>query len=199
MEERLNTLTHSIGAGLGIGALCCLIARSSTPRATAAFTIYGVSQILLYLSSALTHLFSDVEPVHAKIRVIDQVSVYFLIAGTYTPVALLILEAPQSMIMIILIWSLALVGIIGKTTIYRGKHLFTDLLYLPMGWMVVFFLPQVLKLAPEGFLPLLISGAVCYTTGVYFYATKKIPYAHVIWHLFVLGGSISFFLAFLTI
>ena len=151
---------------------------------------------MLYLSSAATHQFTDRPAFHRVARIFDQCGVYLLIAGTYTPVALLVLPGTSGYVMLISIWTLALAGLLLKGVFVQGKHLVTDLLYLPMGWMLLFFLRPLRDHSPEGFGLYVLFGGLFYTVGILFYLSKKIPYSHVIWHLFVLCGSISFFAAY---
>ena len=196
-EEHLNASSHGFGLLLGVAGLGLLMA-NTVLRSTAgiAFLIYGTMQVLLYLTSTATHLLTDRPVIHRVVRVLDQSAVYLFIAGTYTPVALLILPTPWQGVMLLLIWLLALMGVIMKSTFLTGKHLLSDLLYLPMGWMVILFLKPLITYAPEGFLPWVFAGGIAYSVGVIFYAAERIPYNHLIWHLFVLAGSGCFFTGF---
>ena len=197
-EERLNSLSHGIGVILGIAALVILESRADvSTRRGIAFLIYGLSQITLYLTSTATHLLTGKPKVHAVVRVLDQCAVYLLIAGTYTPIAMLVLPHPSRWQMLLLIWIMAVAGIIMKSIFLSKVHLLSDLLYVPMGWMVVFFLNPLRKFAPEGLLFWIFAGGITYSVGMIFYAVNKIPYHHLIWHLFVLGGSACFFTGFL--
>ncbi len=199
-EERLNAFTHSVGTGLAIAALTVLVIQAKEHGGRlypAAFLVYGISQILLFLFSALTHLFADLPEIHRRLRVVDQISVYLLIAGTYTPITLIAMQGHGGNALFMLIWGLAFLGILSKLFLFRRKNLFSDLLYVPMGWMILFFLPTALELFPSGLIISILTGGALYTFGVIFYVSKKIPCSHVIWHLFVLAGSITFFRSFL--
>jgi len=200
IEEKLNALTHNIGAGLSIGGLVFLLYLTGQADGTViqyvSFTLYGTFQILLYLSSGLTHLFTDKPSIHGVIRVIDQTSIYLLIAGTYTPVALIALQGGWGWTIFGVIWSMAILGIVFKLVIGKKKHILSDLFYLPMGWTIIVAIKPMMNTAPRGLLLWVAIGAGCYTVGVIFYLLKKMPYAHVLWHLFVLGGGISFYLGF---
>jgi hemolysin III len=200
VEEKLNSLTHGVGAGMSIAGLIFLIVltgmRQGTDIQYAAFGIYGAFQILLYLSSTLTHIFTDRPRLHAPLRVLDQAAVYLLIAGTYTPVALLAMPLPWNWIVFSLIWAMAVAGILMKTVFFRGKNTASDLLYLPMGWLIVIALRPLRETAPDGFLMWMMLGGALYTGGIVFYLLKRLPYSHVIWHLFVLAGGICFYLGF---
>lgn len=197
-KERMNSLSHGIGIILGIIALIVLeIKAGSSTYAQIAFLIYGIAQIILYLTSTATHLLTGKPKYHAIVRVLDQSAVYLLIAGTYTPIAMLVLPNPFKWQMLIIIWTLAIAGIIMKSVFLAKVHLLSDLLYLPMGWMIVFFLNPLREFSPKGLLFWILAGGITYSVGMIFYAVEKIPHHHLIWHLFVLGGSACFFIGFL--
>jgi hemolysin III len=199
IEEIFNSLTHAIGAGLaiaGLTALMMLTEMNPSPWKYASFIVYGVSQILLYLSSALVHSFASLPRIRYYLRIVDQSFVYLLIAGTYTPVTLLVMRGPWGWTVFGIIWAFALIGIILKSTIYRSHHIITDLLYVPMGWTIIIAIRPLLQMAPEGFLFWMLMGAISYTGGVVFYAWRKLPFSHTLWHLCVIGGSVSFFMGF---
>lgn len=200
VEQKLNSVTHGIGAGMSIVGMIVLLvlgSRAGDPWMITSFAVYGSFQIFLYLSSALTHAFHDMPKVHNVLRVLDQAAVYLLIAGTYTPVALIVLRGGWGWSMFGIEWGLAAAGIIMKTLIFRGKHIASDLLYLPMGWLILFFIGPLSALVPAGLLMWIFIGGGCYSIGILFYIIKKIPLGHVIWHLFVLAGGICFFLGFI--
>lgn len=199
IEEIFNSITHAIGAGLAIAGLTALIMLTNedpTPWKYASFIVYGVSQILLYMSSALVHSFASLPHIRYYLRIVDQSFVYLLIAGTYTPVTLLLLRGTWGWVVFGVIWTFALIGIILKSTVFRTHHIITDLLYIPMGWTVLIALRPLLEVAPAGFLYWMLAGAVCYTGGVAFYAWRRLPFSHTLWHLCVIGGSVSFFMGF---
>ena len=182
---------------VGMILLIILGLRTGNPWITTSLTIYGSFQILLYLSSTLTHVFHDMPKTHSVFRVLDQASVYLLIAGTYTPVALIVLRGSGGWLMFGLEWGIAVAGILMKSLIFRKPHIVSDILYLPMGWLIVLFAGPVSALASEGLVMWIFIGGACYSIGIIFYVIKKIPLGHVIWHLFVLAGGISFYLGFL--
>ncbi|MDC7238315.1 MAG: hemolysin III family protein [Sphaerochaetaceae bacterium] len=193
----MNSLSHGIGVIFGIAALVVLESRSKNSNERLAFLIYGISQIILYLTSTATHLLTGKPKIHAVVRVLDQSAVYLLIAGTYTPIAMLVLPNPYKWQLLSLIWAMAGAGIIMKSVFLAKEHLLSDLLYLPMGWMVLLFLNPLQKFSPKGLLFWIFAGGITYSGGIIFYAVKKIEYHHLIWHLFVLGGSACFFIGFL--
>jgi len=199
-EEKLNAFTHSVGAGLSIGGLVFLLylttAGGGTPLHYFSFTLYGSFQIILYLSSGLTHLFTDNPRVHGVLRMVDQASVYLLIAGTYTPVSLLALGGTWGWSLFGVIWVMAVMGILVKLLLGKRTHILSDVFYLPMGWTIIIAAKPLWQGAPRGMILWLLIGGACYTLGIIFYFLKKMPYSHVLWHLFVLGGSISFYIGF---
>lgn len=199
IEEIFNSITHAIGAGLAIAGLTALIMLTNldpSPWKYASFIVYGVSQILLYLSSAFVHSFAALPRVRYYLRIVDQSFVYLLIAGTYTPVTLLAMRGPWGWTVFSIIWFFAAVGIILKSTVFKTHHIITDLLYIPMGWTIVVAIRPLLRLAPTGFLVWCLIGGLFYTGGVVFYAWKRLPFSHTLWHLCVIGGSVSFFMGF---
>ena len=198
IEQKLNALTHAVGAGLSIAAVIVLLSRAEGLLLRTTLAVYGGTQILLYLTSALTHLFYDMPRIYRGLRVVDQAAVYLLIAGTYTPVALVGLGGRPGLIVLGLEWGMALGGIALKTLVFRTPHLASDMLYLPMGWMILLVLRPLAARVSSGFLVWALAGGICYTVGVVFYAVKRIPLGHVAWHLWVLAGGTSFFIAFLN-
>ena len=200
VEEKLNSITHGIGTGLSIAGLIILLIltaqRNGRPLAFVSYSLYGAFQIVLYLASTLTHQFSDMPGPGKAFRIMDQASVYLLIAGTYTPAVLLGLGGAWGWSLFGVIWALALAGILMKTVFLRGTHLASDLLYLPMGWLIVIAARPMAQTMPPGFIRWMFIGGACYTVGIVFYIAKKLPFSHLIWHLFVLGGGISFFMGF---
>ena len=198
-EEIANSVTHGIGVLLGIAALVLLIVfaaiRGGGPVHVIAAIVYGVSIILEYLASTLYHA---IHAPRAKrvLRTIDHSCIYLLIAGSYTPFLLITLVDEGGIPMFVIIWLLALAGIgfemIGRQ---RQPRWVTILIYLIMGWLVVFRLPQLVAALHPIALILLVVGGVCYTVGTVFYLMKRIRYMHSVWHLWVLAGSVFQFMA----
>ena len=191
-EERLNSLSHGIGALLGIVGLIFLITYSNSTLEIVSVSIYGISVIVLFLASTLYHAVQN-EHQRYYFRIVDHISIYLLIAGTYTPVTLITLSGSKGWLLFGLVWGIAAFGTILKI-FFTGKfEIISTLLYLVMGWLIVFdFSYLVAHMATNGLL-LLFSGGLFYTVGIVFYAIHKIPYNHVIWHLFVLAGAICHF------
>ncbi len=190
-EEQLNTLTHSIGAVLGIAGLILLIIYYDAASDHGLFSVmvYGISIIILFLASSFYHA---VRKPRTKnfLRVVDHMSIYLLIAGTYTPVLLLILNDSRGWPLFWFIWGIAAMGIILKLFFTGRYEMFSTLLYLVMGWMIVFDFTALIEQMPSGGLIFLIAGGLSYTLGIVFYIFERIPFNHVIWHLFVLGGAV---------
>jgi hemolysin III len=196
-EEKLNALTHAIGAILGIVALVLLIVYNTNKANYSLFSVivYGVSIIILFSASTLYHSVKDERKKH-YFRIIDHISIYLLIAGTYTPVLLITLNASLGWTLFYIVWGIAAFGIILKL-FFTGKfEVFSTLLYLVMGWLIIFDFSNLSKLFGDGVL-FLFAGGLAYTVGIVFYAIHRIPYHHVIWHLFVLAGAVfHFFMIF---
>lgn len=198
-EEVFSSITHGIGALLSMAALVILVAFASVQGDAwkiVSFSIYGFTLFFLYMSSTLYHSVFH-EKTKQVFRVFDHVSIYLLIAGSYTPIALVAMEGHWRWIIFGLIWSIAITGIILKVmNISKAKKLSTAL-YVAMGWLVIVAIKPILAMVPAGLLVWLVIGGLLYTFGVIFYVNKKIPYNHGIWHLFVLGGSMAHFFGIL--
>jgi len=199
VEEIFNSLTHAIGAGLAIAGLIALMiitGEDPSPWKYVGFSIYGATQIMLYLSSALMHSFAPLPRVRYYLRAFDQAFIYLLIAGTYTPVTLIAIRGAWGWTVFGIVWGLAVLGIILKTVIITTPHLATDLLYVPMGWLIVIAARPLMEAVPTPFVLWAIAGGLAYTVGVAFYAWERLPFNHTIWHFFVIAGSVCFYVAF---
>lgn len=200
-EEKLNALSHLIGVLFGVVALILLIVLNTNKSTWSLFsvTIYGISIIVLFTASTLYHSVSNTRKKHF-FRILDHISIYLLIAGTYTPVLLILLHASLGWILFWIVWGIASFGIILKL-FFTGKfELFSTILYLVMGWLIVFDYSNLSKIMDANGIYLLFAGGLAYTVGIIFYAIEKIPFNHVIWHLFVLAGAIfHFFMIFLFV
>jgi hemolysin III len=198
-EEIANSITHGIGALLSVVGLIVLIAYSVTTRdpvRIVASVVYGVSLVLEYTASTLYHALPQPRAKHV-FKILDHSGIYLLIAGSYTPFLLVTLEGAGGWWMAAGIWTLALIGIVVEGFwAYRPKWLSASV-YLLMGWLAIFAIkPMVANLPPAG-VWLLVAGGVAYTIGTPFYVLKKVPYFHMVWHLWVLAGSILHFFAVL--
>ena len=196
-KENLNAQTHALGALLGIVALILLIIYDTHKTAYSLFSVivYGISIIILFTASTLYHSVKSERKKH-YFRIIDHISIYLLIAGTYTPVLLISLNESLGWTLFYVVWGIAAVGIILKLFFTGRYEVFSTLLYLVMGWLIIFDFSNLSNIFGEGIL-FLFAGGMAYTVGIVFYAIHRIPYNHVIWHLFVLAGAVfHFFMIF---
>lgn len=190
LEEQLNTISHAIGAVLGIaGLILLIILQDGKEWSLFSVLFYGISIIILFSASALYHAAKS-ERLKHRYRIFDHISIYILIAGTYTPVSLLLLADSKGWLLFWLVWSIAALGVFLKLFFTGRFELLSVALYLVMGWLIVFDYSTLSERIAENGLTLLFSGGLFYTLGIIFYAIEKIPYNHFIWHLFVLGGAI---------
>ena len=191
-EEKLNAFSHALGAILGVMGCYFLLQHNSNKSvyAQSSIVIYSISFVLLFLASTLYHSVSDPD-LKRKFRIIDHISIYLLIAGTYTPVALITLQNSNGWLMFYVVWGIAALGIVLKI-FFTGKfEVLSLLLYLAMGWLIVIDFQNLMVHTTERGVRLLFLGGAFYTLGTVFYAWRSIPYNHFIWHLFVLGGAFS--------
>lgn len=194
-EEKLNAWTHGVGAILGVVGLALLISygEHKTDWSLMSVIIYGVSIIVLFSASTIYHSVSGEKQKH-YFRIIDHISIYLLIAGTYTPVTLIALHNSLGWPLFWTVWAIAGFGLILKL-FFTGKfETISTLLYLLMGWLIIFDFNNLSELIGPNGLILFVAGGAFYTLGIIFYAVHRIPYNHVIWHLFVLGGAICHYL-----
>ena len=198
-EELAHSITHGIGAALSIAGLVLLVTLAAI-RGDAwhvvGCSMFGATLVFLYTASTLYH--SITHPGAKKVlRVFDHAAIFLLIAGTYTPFTLVTLRGGWGWTLFVIVWGLALVGIIYKITATNRFRFLSVLLYLGMGWLVLIAIKPMVTSMPRPGLILLLAGGLCYTLGVIFYAWKRLPYGHAVWHLFVLAGSICHFFAVL--
>ena len=194
-EEIANAITHGIGVLLSVAALVLLIVSSSLHGDAwhvVSFTIFGFTMLLLYTSSTLVHSFPEGRAKYV-FEILDHGSIYLFIAGTYTPFLLVTIRSPLAWVLFGIIWGVAISGVVFKVFFVK-KFLFTStLIYVLMGWMIVFFWGSLTQNLPHEGILLLIIGGVCYTLGSIFYVWRGFPFHHAVWHLFVLAGSICHF------
>ncbi|MED3728205.1 hemolysin III family protein [Priestia filamentosa] len=198
-EEIANAITHGIGTILSIVGLTLLIVFSvqfGDVWHVVSFTVYGTTMLLLYTSSTLVHSFP-----HGRVKdlfeIFDHSSIYLFIAGTYTPFLFVIIQGTVGWTLFGVVWGLAVAGIVFKIFFVKRFVLVSTLLYIAMGWLIVLaWDPLASSLAGPG-LNLLVVGGVLYTIGSIFYVWRGFPYHHAIWHIFVLGGTITHYLAIL--
>ena len=190
-EEWFNVLTHGTGALLSVFALIALVYFSAirgTRMQLTASIIFGISLFTLYTASTIYHAMTRLRW-KRLFQTVDHLCIYLLIAGTYTPVALLGLKGTWGWIIFTLIWALAAIGFVFKLSPLRNREKASLLLYLVMGWLIIIALKPLIQAMPTEPLLLLLAGGLSYTMGVYFFVKGNVPYYHTIWHLFVLAGS----------
>lgn len=197
--ERFNSISHLVGAVLALSGTAVLVSLAGVAGEAiriVSFSVYGLTLFLMYLFSTLYHSLRG----RAKqvFKVLDHHAIYLLIAGTYTPVCLVGLGGASGWWLFGAIWGLALLGIVIDTLRGKGGHVLSVVIYLFMGWLILFALdPIIAALPPMGF-RLLVAGGIFYTVGVIFYVLGQVwRWLHGIWHLFVLAGSISHYFAIL--
>jgi hemolysin III len=189
-EEYWNTGTHALGILLGIVGAFLLISKGAGLDALGrtALWVYSASIVLLFSASTIYHAVADPR-IKKKLRILDHISIYFLIAGTYTPVALITLRDSSGWTLFWAVWGMAAFGTILKLFFTGRFEIFSLLLYLLMGWLIVIDIGNLMGHLDRRGETLLIAGGAFYTLGILFYAIRKIPFNHMIWHFFVLGGA----------
>ncbi|WDH95922.1 hemolysin III family protein [Paenibacillus urinalis] len=196
-EEVANAITHGIGALLSVAALVLLIIAASvngTAWHVVSFTVYGVSMLLLYISSTFVHALKDGR---AKdlFEIFDHSSIYLFIAGTYTPFLLVAIRGTLGWTLFGIIWGIALFGVAFKAFFTKRFLFMSTLFYIAMGWLIIIAWAPLTAAIPSGGIALLVAGGLCYTLGTIFYVWRGFPFHHAIWHLFVLAGSVLHFFA----
>jgi hemolysin III len=192
-EEIANSITHGLGALFGLAALIAMlyvaIVGSRSVILIISLGVYGTSLFLLYLASTLYHALAKTRAGRV-FQVLDHSSIYLLIAGTYTPFCLVAVKGWQGMALFVVEWALAITGIALESVWVKRPRWATVVVYIAMGWLAIFVIqPIVSSMQPAGIV-LLVAGGLAYTLGVIFYAMRRVPYMHAVWHLFVLAGSL---------
>lgn len=200
-EEIANSITHGIGALLSVAGLVIMIVLAAT-RGTAwhvvSFTIFGVSSIMLYTMSTLYHAFPWPR-VKRVFKVLDHSSIFFLIAGTYTPFCLTVLRPTVGWWVFGLIWGMAALGISLKPFLVGKLRVISTLAYVGMGWVIVLAWKSLVVAAPAEAITYLVWGGIAYTAGAGFYIIKNTVWSHPVWHLFVGAGTLLHFFAVLAL
>ncbi|MEZ4750216.1 MAG: hemolysin III family protein [Bdellovibrionota bacterium] len=191
-EELANAISHGVGACLSVAALAVLVAYAEDGWRVLAFSIYGGSLVLLFLASTFYHSFHDPR-IKRILKIVDHSAIFILIAGTYTPLMLVTMRGFWGWVIFTVIWSLAAYGVVLKLFSRIRSPGLSLALYLGMGWLAVIVIRPLMQQLPMGGIWWLVAGGLCYTVGTIFYASKKMPYSHAIWHLFVLAGSACHF------
>ena len=196
-EEKFNVISHAIGLVLSIVALVLLVVYSSiygSARHIVSFSIYGASLIVLYSSSTLYHYVQSPKLRH-RLNIFDHSAIYVLIAGTYTPFTLVVLNGWVGWTIFGVSWGLAIAGIILKF-FFTGKYdKISTFAYVLMGWLIILAIKPLVSNLPFEGLMWLLAGGIFYTIGAILYSIKKLKYNHAIFHIFVLLGSFSHFIA----
>lgn len=196
-EEVANALTHGLGAvaALAAGAvLTTLVALHGDGWQLAGTIVFCAALLLLYVASTLYHAIPH--PVaKARLKVFDHCAIYVLIAGTYTPFTLIGLRGAWGWSLFAVIWTLAVAGVVFKLFFTGRFKLLSTLIYIAMGWLVLVAIVPMTRALDAWALGWLFAGGLAYTAGTFFYMSRRIPYAHTIWHSFVIGGSTCHFLA----
>lgn len=199
-EEIWSSIIHGIGIALSIAALVILVSFSAVNGdvwAVVSTAIFGTSMIILYTSSTLYHAITDVN-IKKKLKKLDHISIYYLIAGSYTPFLLVSMRGATGWTVFGIVWGLAIIGTFLKLFSQgSGTKAWSIGLYLGMGWMILLVSKTLFKELPTIGLVFLALGGLFYTLGVFFYVWKSKKYTHAIWHLFVLVGTIMHFFAVL--
>ena len=199
--ERFNSISHLVGASLALvggAVLVTMAAMDGEAVRIVSYSIYATTLFLLYLSSTLYHSFPG--PVKNVFRVLDHQAIYLLIAGTYTPYALVALKGSLGWWMFGIIWGLACVGVILDALRRTGPRVASLLLYLLMGWFCVFALDSFVSALSPASLGWLIAGGIFYTSGVIFFILDNwYPWCHGVWHLFVIAGSACHYFSILLL
>ena len=204
IREPVNSFTHGVGALASIVGLILLLNEAFSHESIShivAFSIFGLSMILLYTASTLFHALPVKEKTLLLLQKFDHAMIYVLIAGTYTPICLLVLEGSWKWGLFITIWTIAAVGIIKKFLWMGAPRWLSTFFYLGMGWLAVLLFPTLMDKLPLAFLGWIAIGGLSYTLGAFIYGFQKpdpIPEwfgHHEIWHLFVMAGTFSHFWA----
>jgi hemolysin III len=198
ISEGENAITHGVGTILAaVFIITVLVLKESfkSSKTALGMVVYGFTLFILYTSSTCYHVLprNDLKRVF---RLLDHANIYVLIAGTYTPIMLYI-DSPRSITILAIVWSVAICGILFSL-IFWGKLKFLHVaLYLAMGWMIVLFWNDIVPYLPTGLLGWMIAAGITYSAGVVFYASKRIPHYHAIWHVFCIVASALFCVGFL--
>lgn len=198
-EAALNILTHGIGIGLAVAALCileCFAVLSGNAWAIVSCAIFGLTMFTLYFGSTMCHAMIG-QKYDSFFEVWDSIAIYALIAGTYTPFLLVNMRGAVGWTVFGILWAVVIFGAVMKIRSPQRQPRWMVGLYLLMGWTIVFILPAMLRAIPARGLWFILAGALSYSIGVIFYLWRRIKFSHAIWHLFVIGGTVSFFFAVL--
>jgi hemolysin III len=198
-EEIANSITHGVGWLLSLGGLAALVtlaALTGGALRVVSCAVFGATLVILYAASTLYHALTS-QRAKRVFRVLDHSAIFLLIAGTYTPLALVALGGGWGWALFGCVWFLAVVGVLLNTLAHGRWRWLSITLYLAMGWLVVVAIKPLVVALTTPALVLVVAGGLAYTLGLTFYGWKKLPYSHAVWHVFVLVGSVTHFLAVL--
>lgn len=197
LEEKINIFSHGLGFVLSLIALVLMLFFPQKEGDSIYFisvSIFGASLLILYAASTIYHRTSEPK-LRSRLRIVDHAAIYVLIAGTYTPFTLITLKGSTGWVLFGMVWGMALVGIILKL-FFTGKFtIVSTLMYIGMGWLIIFAINPFIEALPREGLYWLFAGGAFYTIGAIFYAFKKLNFTHAIFHIFVLIGSFCHFMA----
>ena len=196
-EERFNVASHAVGLFLSTIGLFFLLKKAiqhGEMLHLVSFGIFGISMMMLYAASTAYHSSRD-PALRKKLRILDHAAIFTLIAGTYTPLTLLTLQGTLGWTIFGITWGIASAGIILKIFFAGRFKLLSTLMYVLMGWLIIFFIKPLAESFPGAGLYWLIAGGIAYTSGAIIYSIHKISFNHAVFHLFVLLGSICHFIA----
>lgn len=197
IEELANGITHGVGLVLSILGLIALVALSvmrGNAWHIAGCTTFGVTMVLLYAASTLYHTFHTPR-LKRILKILDHTAIYLLIAGTYTPFTLVNLRGFWGWTLFSLVWGLSVFGILWKLFHVERFQIVSTLVYVGMGWLALIAIKPLMSAVPATGIVWLVAGGLFYTVGVLFFAMKRVPYNHAIWHVFVMAGSICHYFA----
>ncbi len=198
-EEIFNSISHGAGSLLAVGGTVVLIIFSaifSDAWAVVSSAIYGASLIILYTMSTLYHAITN-EKAKKFFRIMDHNTIFFLIAGTYTPITLSVMGGALGWVLFGIVWGAAAIGIVFNSIDLEKFSKPSIVCYVLMGWVVIFAIKPLIEATSPFFLVFLLLGGIFYTLGIIFYAIKKIKYFHSVWHLFTVAGSAFHYFAIL--
>ena len=199
--ERFNSISHLVGASFALVGGAVLVTMASIEGEVAkivSYSIYAATLFILYFASTLYHSFPG--RVKNIFRVIDHQAIYLLIAGTYTPISIVVLKSAGGFWLLGGVWAMAIIGMVMDAVRRTGPRIGSLILYLAMGWFCVLALDSLIVLLPHASLVWLIVGGIFYTSGIVFFVLDSwYPWCHGVWHLFVLAGSVSHYFAILLL
>ncbi|MGD6833982.1 PAQR family membrane homeostasis protein TrhA [Sutcliffiella halmapala] len=194
-EEIANSITHGIGILVSAAALVLLIVFSAingTHLHVLTFIVYGVTMLLLYTASTLLHALPQGRAKNV-FEILDHSSIYFFIAGSYTPITLIIMDGVLGWTLFGIVWSLALAGTVFKVFFVRRFIFASTILYVLMGWLAIFGWSEITAKVGTTGIAFLVTGGIVYSVGAIFYMWRAFPYHHAVWHIFVLAGTVLHF------